>query len=245
MLRALHSARAALGLNGSRAVVVFDGVGERGLSPAEAASVGHSYARKLAGAQRVAAAHRFGIVTFGRWVHQANGLRCAMRLVPHTPLVFSIQEDTALGGPVPIDTRLLRERLTSDPTVYYVRFLGFDDCRDPATGQLHFQAIAPCTQHPDTDVLHRVGEWSDRPHLATRDAYERRVFPLVQPSAKVSPEQVFIRRARRSSGLWVYGKRGSMLHDLHKKAALGPSSYGVYAYHSAEHRNGATVARRQ
>ena len=108
-----------------------------------------------------------------------------------------------------------------------------------ALGLVNATALEPCTPHPETPLLHKIGEWSDRPHFATRDAYDERVFPLVQPSAKVSPEQVFIRRARRSTGLWVYGQRGNMLHDLHERPP-GGSSYDVYAYHRSEYRNGRT-----
>ena len=170
-----------------------------------------------------------------------------MRLVPRTRLVFSIQEDTAVGGP-PIDARLIHRMLTAPPSppsrgadgehVFYVKFSWFSDCADERGQPLH--ALEPCTPHPATPLLHRIGEWSDRPHFATRDAYESRVFPLVQPMAKVSPEQVFIRRARRPTGLWVYGRRGDMLHDLHERAP-GGSSYDVYAYHKSEYRNGVTV----
>ena len=98
-------------------------------------------------------------------------------------------------------------------------------------------ALNPCTPHPATPLLHRIGEWSDRPHFATRAAYDTKVFPLVQPTAKVSPEQVFIYRARRPTGLFVYGRRGSMHHDLHFRSP-GGSSYNVYAYHKSEYRNG-------
>ena len=60
---------------------------------------------------------------------------------------------------------------------------------------------------------------------------------VVQPTVKVSPEQVFSYRARRPTGLFVYGRRGSMHHDLHFRLP-GGSSYNVYAYHKSEYRNG-------
>ena len=250
VFRAVESARAALGLNGSRVVVVFDGVAGRAVSAEQQAEMGRHLARKVHRTRREAARQaNVDVVSFDGWVHQANALRCAMRLVPRTRLVFSIQEDTAVGGP-PIDTRLIHSMLSAPPSppsggadgeqVFYVKFAWFADCTDEHGQPLH--ALEPCTPHPATPLLHRIGEWSDRPHFATRDAYESRVFPLVQPTAKVSPEQVFIRRARRPTGLWVYGRRGDMLHDLHERPP-GGSSYDVYAYHKSEYRNGVTVRR--
>ena len=95
-----------------------------------------------------------------------------------------------------------------------------DDCADEA-GNVRDE-YSPCTPHPEAAAggaaarLQRVGFWSDRPHFATRRAYDERVFPLVQPTARVAPEQVFIRRVKRDTGLWVYGERGKMRHDLHE-----------------------------
>jgi hypothetical protein len=39
--------------------------------------------------------------------------------------------------------------------------------------------------------------------------------------------QVFIPRARRTAGLWVYGQRGHMLHDIHMPSPEG-KSYNAY-----------------
>ena len=57
---------------------------------------------------------------------------------------------------------------------------------------------------------------------------------------RVAPEQVFIRRVKRDTGLWVYGARGKMRHDLHEggDARTRGRSYDVYAYHAARYRNG-------
>ena len=51
-------------------------------------------ARKVEGAVRAAAGRGLDVAAFDTWMHQANALRCAMREVPRTRLVFSIQEDT-------------------------------------------------------------------------------------------------------------------------------------------------------
>ena len=167
-------------------------------------------------------------------MRQANALRCAMRTVPRTRYVFSIQEDTALRPP--IDTPLIHSLLATDPDVEYVKFSWHDDCvEDAATGRLHHEQ-APCTRHAQSALLHRIGFWSDRPHFATREAYERRVFPLLQPTARLSPEQLFVHRAPRERGLWLYGRRGDMHHDLH--LGTGGSSYDVYAYHELRYRHG-------
>ena len=45
---------------------------------------------------------------------------------------------------------------------------------------------------------------------------------------------------KRNTGLWVYGERGRMRHDLHEggDARTRGRSYDVYAYHAARYRNG-------
>ena len=255
LLRAVESARGVLGLGGSRVVVVFDGV--RGRRRAEGqpplSDIRQQLERKVSRTRRVAAQHSLDIVTFDEWLHQANALRCAMGAVPRTDLLFSIQEDTTIGPPVetaPLLALMLRGLGSGDgaAAVEYVRFAKHDDCADEA-GNVRDE-YAPCTPHPEAAGggaaarLQRVGFWSDRPHFATRRAYDERVFPLVQPTARVAPEQVFIRRVKRDTGLWVYGARGKMRHDLHEggDARTRGRSYDVYAYHAARYRNGVDSA---
>lgn len=234
LMRAIASVRGVLGLNSSRVVVVVDGIRGR---PSASASMQSALDRKVVHARRRIVSDPLGIdlVTFGTWLHQANALRCALHVVPRTPLIFSIQEDTTIAPPV--DVRLITERLMSDPSVEYVKFSQHNDCADEQ-GSVR-DAYAPCTPHPETPLLHRIGFWHDRPHFATRRAYDEHVFPLVQPTARVAPEQVFIHRVPRATGLWAYGRREHMLHDLH--AGAGKSSYDVYAYHKASYRNGRNV----
>ena len=93
-LRAVESARTALGLRRSRAVLVFDGATGRGQPVEEEARMRRAMARKVEGAVRAAAGRGLDVAAFDTWMHQANALRCAMRVVPRTRLVFSIQEDT-------------------------------------------------------------------------------------------------------------------------------------------------------
>ena len=111
-LRAVESARTALGLRRSRAVLVFDGATGRGQKKVEEeARMRHALARKVEGAVHAAAGRGLDVAAFDTWMHQANALRCAMRVVPRTRLVFSIQEDTQAriflvareGSPVDID----------------------------------------------------------------------------------------------------------------------------------------------
>jgi hypothetical protein len=189
LLRALESGRSVLGLHGSRAVAVFDGYEGRaaaGDRVDEMKELTAAHTRKVARTIAAADDHGLDVVSFTAWVSQANALRCAMRAVPETALVFSIQEDTTLSPP--IDMELIARMLLTDPSVYYVKFAWWDDCADEE-GHLH-HAYNPCTPHPATPLLHKIGEWSDRPSVATRAAYETKVWPLVQPTAKISPEQV-------------------------------------------------------
>lgn len=78
-------------------------------------------------------------------------------------------------------------------------------------------ANAPCTPHPRTPLLHRTRRWLDRPHFATREHYESRLFDRLPWTAKVTPEQVLDQRSRveREWPLWIYGRRGDMQRDLH------------------------------
>jgi len=71
------------------------------------------------------------------------------------------------------------------------------------------------------DLFHSTERWSDRPHFATREHYETRLFANLPYHARVTPEQILDQRARKASfgprkwPLWMYGRRGDMLRDYH------------------------------
>ena len=53
-----------------------------------------------------------------------------------------------------------------------------------------YPLTVPCMRHPTNPLLHWTVRWSDRPHFATREHYERRLFSTLTQRAKVTPEQV-------------------------------------------------------
>uniref|UniRef100_A0A7S2GRY0 Uncharacterized protein n=1 Tax=Haptolina brevifila TaxID=156173 RepID=A0A7S2GRY0_9EUKA len=159
-----------------------------------------------------------------------------MAHMPHTPLVFVIQDDTQVG-PGGIDVEMLYRMFTfSSPLVgahnvnsggsarvEYVRLADNADClRDRRSNSRDdrrmIAAYVPCMPHPTTSLLHQTNRWLDRPHLATRQHYDERLFRSLHADAKVTPEQMLDQRSRLKGAkwpLWVYGRRGEMLRDLH------------------------------
>ena len=88
VLNAVRSVR-ALGLNRSRCVVVFDGLGAKpGVTP----RMRERYASKIRRVREIMA--DVDVLVQEDWLHKANSLRCAMQAVPRTGFVFQIEDDT-------------------------------------------------------------------------------------------------------------------------------------------------------
>ena len=208
----LRSVQRELHLGGAPAMLIFDGLDGK---PGVSFGIRRRYATKIAKALRVLP-DASALVADG-WLHQANSLRCAMAqsAATHpTPFVFVIQDDTQMGGG-PIETHILHKLLTHDPAVEYIRFAMHNDCADPK-GHVYAQ-VTPCSPSHPSGVLHKTDRWLDRPHIATRQHYERVLFKRLPYEAKVTPEQVLDQRSRatRDWPIWVYGRRGDMARDLH------------------------------
>ena len=204
-----------LQLDAVHVVLFFDGLGGK---PGVTNTMMERYASKIA---RVLLAldRTVSVLIAEKWLHQANGMRCVLEhATPPTRLLFAIQDDTVLGGSGgPIERGTLFARLLTDPTVEYVKFTSHRDCTDPRTHRMR-SGLEPCTVHPQTPLLHQTNRWLDRPHLATREHYEARLFAGLPRAAKVTPEQWLDQRARLKGAnwpLWTYGRRGEMEHDLH------------------------------
>ena len=205
------SVRRVLRLEGARVAVLFDGLlGKPGVTD----SIRVRYASKIQRTLTGPLAPSIVALVSEVWLHQANSMRCALEHLPPTKLLVAIQDDTQLGGGH-VDAHALHRLLLHDPLVEYVRFSQHSDCVD-SRGIMH-RTDVPCTPHPRSRLLHQTRRWLDRPHIATRMHYERRLFATLPRTAKVTPEQVLDQRSReeRDWPLWLYGRRGEMQHDLH------------------------------
>ena len=201
-----------LKLDGAHIVLAFDGLGSK---PGVTVGMRTRYASKIRRALLALGSSVSALVS-EEWLHQAHAMRCALEhATPHTPLLFSIQDDTQVGGQT-INTGLIHHALLYDPHVEYVKLTGNTDCIDTKSRHV-YRGLEPCTAHPRTKLLHRTHRWVDRPHFATRHHYETRLFATLPRSAKATPEQWLDQRARtdRNWPLWTYGERGAMAHDLH------------------------------
>ena len=236
---AVVTTRRVLHLGASRTYVVFDGL--RG-KPSVTPLMVEEYGTKIRAArQRLPPA--VTTLLMHSWMHMANSMRCAMVLAPPTPLVFVIQDDTQMRGP--IDTELLTRHLvwaappsvsapaaavdatatalarkTGAPPIELIKFYMYPDCQVDPSKPGRRQIIMgsyPCTPHPATPLLHFSHHWQDRPHFATRAHYERRLFATLPAAAKVTPEQYLDRMSSHDKnwGIYTYGARGDMLRELH------------------------------
>lgn len=99
VLAALRSVRVHAGLSTSRALIAFDGLGGK---PGATTDMRRKYASKITRVVQGASALSADVLVHEGWQHQANSLRCAMRTMPRTPLVFVIQDDAQLAAPVDV-----------------------------------------------------------------------------------------------------------------------------------------------
>ena len=141
-----------------------------------------------------------------------------------TPIIFSIQEDTIILNGKNIDMELIYDKLLHTDNVEYVKFYVWSDITvlpgqeragRSVPGDYRPETL-PATPHPDTELLYKCLEWSDRPHFATIEHYNNRVWKNIGENSRATMEQHIKWAAKRSGkfwGTWIYGNRYSMNHE--------------------------------
>lgn len=164
------------------------------------------------------------IIEFNEWLHQANSLRKVMTQHTKTPLIFSIQEDTVILNGKDIDTNLIYHLLLNDDSVEYIKFFIHKDLTILPGQERNGRSVPgdyrpetlPATSHESTNLLHKTREWSDRPHFATLEHYNKYVWPDFPLTEKFTMEQrIKFNQIRTSTdwGTWIYGNRYNMQHE--------------------------------
>tara|TARA_B100000424_G_scaffold244013_1_gene213988 strand:- start:11361 stop:12206 length:846 start_codon:yes stop_codon:yes gene_type:complete len=173
----------------------------------------------------IKANERIKIIEFDDWLHQANSMKKVMNEYAKTPLVFSIQEDTILLNVSNINTEIIYNLLMNDNSVEYIKFFIHKDLTILPGQERHGRSVPgdyrpetlPATKHEKTDLLHKCMEWSDRPHFATLEHYNKRIWPCIRDTYKCTMEQAIKWAPIRSNthwGTWIYGKRYDMQHEI-------------------------------
>ena len=186
------------------------------------------------------------IIEFDEWLHQANSLKKVMTEYCKTPLIFSLQEDTLILNGEGIDMDLITDKLLNNDDVEYIKLYihnditvlpGQERAGRSKVGDMKPECL-PGTPHPDTNLLHKTNEWSDRPHFATLEHYNKRVWPKIQPNFRCTMEQEVkfgSLRMGQNWNLWIYGKRFSMCHEC--DIAYTGIVYGSAFNKKGTHRN--------
>lgn len=215
--------------------LLFDGVKED--TPGVVAA---AYRAKMSWADtHVFATYGAKVFRSTAWLHKHGLLQLFLARHRPTPLLFVLEEDSAVRGPInvaAIHRALLHP--TGEP-VEHVRLSWNDDClvlnaSDGAAnfmsrpfpggglggGRMHISDW-PCAPHSRSVLLHRTDFWSDRPHWATWRHYATRVLPAAA-GRKGTPERLLTdglgfasKVCRLGRFCWVYGVRGHMHLDLH------------------------------
>ncbi len=186
------------------------------------------------------------VIEFDEWLHQANSLKKVMTKYCKTPLIFSIQEDSlVLDGSI-INMDIITDKLLNDQSVEYIKlFIHKDLTILPGQERLgrsvpgdYRPETLPATEHPNTNLLHKCKEWSDRPHFATLKHYTERVWPRILPSFRCTMEQEVKFASIRNEAewnLWIYGERYNMKHEC--DIAYTNSGLGSAFHKKGTHRN--------
>ena len=81
--------------------------------------------------------------------------------------------------------------------------------------------------HPQQAGLFRLPVWSDRPHFARVETYNRYVWPLFGPAVRMLPEVALKQHVSQHAkangsemGLWLFAPNCSMLHERHHRCGL-------------------------
>ena len=101
-----------------------------------------------------------------------------------------------------------------------------------ASSQLFAGGFEVRGAHAEQPGLFRLPEWSDRPHFARVETYNRYVWPLFGPAVRMLPEVALKQHPPANAsemGLWLFAPNCSMLHEKHHRCGLYRSrnpSYG-------------------
>ena len=164
------------------------------------------------------------IIELDEWLHQANSLKKVMNEYCNTPLIFSIQEDTVILNGKDIDMDIIYNTILNDDSVEYIKFFihkdltvlpGQERLGRSVPGDYRPETL-PATVHEKTHLLHKCMEWSDRPHIATIEHYNKRIWPQIKSHFKCTMEQAVKFGPIRNKthwGTWIYGNRYNMHHE--------------------------------
>lgn len=210
----VNSIRTTLGLDKANMVVAFDALNTTKL-PNGSRVVPHrvevNYGKKIKNFTKYTARLNGATVTIFRnkeWTHQTEMLHRVFDVLAKqnklTPIVFVAQDDTPVIGKS-INVPFILKKLSCDPQVEFVRFMGASDCRTNKTEQ-------SCVRHNDTKWLHSAGRLSGRPHFATTKFYYEQIFNRVSRSYRGVPKK---NATQLLTTAWMYGKR----RKVHEKGA--------------------------
>ena len=227
--------------------VIFDGVENRPTSFTEQNKINYELKKTtLKNDPDILANKYIKIIEFNNWLHQANSLKKVMTEYCTTPLIFSIQEDTLILNGKNIDLDIITDKLLNDNTVEYIKLFihnditvlpGQERAGRSKVGDMKPECL-PATPHPDTKLLHNTKEWSDRPHFATIEHYNNRVWPKICENYRCTMEQEVKFASMRNSeewNLWIYGERFKMKHEC--DIAYMNSGLGAALNKKGTHRN--------
>ena len=243
----INSIRNELGFKNTMIYVIFDGINGRPDDFGQQEIINYQFKKdSLKIHPDIKNNKLVQIIEFDDWKHQANCLKEVMTDHCKTPLVFSIQEDSLILNGTGIDMNIITNKLLNDDTVEYVKLFIHEDLsilpgqerRGRSVPGDYRPETLPATLHNDTDLLHKCKEWSDRPHFATLDHYNNRVWPKIVPSHRCTMEQEVKFASTRNSeewNLWIYGKRKQMKHEC--DIAYTGIGYGSAFNKKGTHRN--------
>ena len=227
--------------------VIFDGVANRPPNFTEQHKINYNLKKtKIKEDPYITSDKYIEIIEFDEWLHQANSLKKVMTEYCKTPLIFSLQEDTLILNGEGIDMDLITDKLLNDDNVEYIKLFihnditvlpGQERAGRSKVGDMKPECL-PGTTHPTTNLLHKTNEWSDRPHFATLEHYNKRVWPKILPHFRCTMEQEVkfgSLRMGQNWNLWIYGKRFSMCHEC--DIAYNGVGYGSAFNKKGTHRN--------
>ena len=215
-----------LNLNQTKIYIIFDGIKNRPLNDFGEKEI-ENYKAKINYIKNLPSIYNnpfITIIEFDEWLHQANSLKKVMNKYCKTPLILSIQEDSLILNGDNINMGIITDKLLNDDSVEYIKLFIHEDLTIlPGQERLgrsvpgdYRPETLPATPHPETDLLHKCKEWSDRPHFATLKHYTERVWPKIAPTFRCTMEQEVKFASIRNEvdwNLWIYGKRKNMKHE--------------------------------
>lgn len=227
--------------------VIFDGVANRPPNFTEQHKINYNLKKtKIKEDPYIVNDKYIEIIEFDEWLHQANSLKKVMTEHCNTPIILSLQEDTLILNGDGINISLITDKLLNDENVEYIKLYihhditvlpGQERAGRSKPGDYRPECL-PGTPHPSTNLLHKTREWSDRPHFATLEHYNKRVWPKIQPHFRCTMEQEVkfgSLRMGQEWNLWIYGERFKMCHEC--DIAYTGSGLGSAFNKKGTHRN--------